>query len=84
MTLKVHWVDANRTARSKPDPRYPIGVDLDFSKGRVKVCTAPLPYPAPRCGCWLIKCDVCDQTVVITAAGRIDDPRSIKLACKLS
>jgi hypothetical protein len=42
-----------------------------------------LPYPAPRCGKYLINCETCGQTIMVTTAGRRDDPRTVKIACEL-
>ena len=77
----IHWQDAGREPRCAPNPAHPRGIDVDASEGAAATCFAPLPYPARRCGAFLVKCDVCGQTVMITTAGRPDDPRSIKLAC---
>ena len=83
MTITVTWLDRGRNAELGPDPRYPEGIDLDISQGAFEVCITALPYPAPRCGSWLIVCDTCDLRIVVTAAGRADDPRSMKMACKI-
>lgn len=82
MTIKVTWVGHNRKAKNPPDPRYPKGIKLDISHGHKPTCKVKLPYPAPECGQILIHCDVCDKRSVITAAGRVDDPVSVKIACK--
>jgi hypothetical protein len=82
MPLKVEWLDHGRTATQPPNPHYPDGMDIDVSDHAWKFCSRVLPYPAPRCGIWLISCDRCSITVAISAAGRIDDPRSVKVACK--
>jgi hypothetical protein len=82
MTLKVSWVDRGYEPKCSPDPRYPEGIDLDLSKGATFTCETKLtPYPTPRCGLFAISCDRCAQRIIITTAGRPDDPRSIKLAC---
>ena len=82
MSLKVGWVDGGREATQPPNPQYPDGRDIDISEGAVMSCSRLLPYPAPRCGTWVVTCTSCDYTIAITAAGRIDDPCSIKVACK--
>src|SRR5262245_7441784 len=84
--LKVEWIDAGREPTAKPDPRYPKGVDLDMSKGRgiTGSCRTELPYPAPRCGQYVITCSICGLSAMVTTAGRADDPRSVKVACKLN
>ena len=63
-----------------PNPKYPSGVDLDLSGGNPGCCFNT-PYPAPRCGAIHVKCETCGATVTYTVAGRVDDPRSVKLAC---
>ena len=82
MTIKVSWVSANRKARIPPDPRYPNGIDIDISEGKRPACFTEIPYPAPECGRYLIKCDLCNHISGVTAAGRADDPKSIRVACK--
>jgi hypothetical protein len=80
----IYWADAGREPKQAPDPASPNGIDLDLTNGRLKFCETTLAYPAPRCGAYLIKCRTCGLTATITTAGRADDPRSIKLACKLN
>ena len=80
--MKIIWIDGGREPLLKPDPRYPDGIDLDLSKGARLVCDIRLPYPAKRCGLYFIKCETCCQNFVVTTAGRPDDPRSVKVACK--
>lgn len=82
MTIRIIWHDSGRSPQCAPDPRYPLGVDLDLSKGAEATCSEQLKYPAPRCGVYFACCDICKQTALITVAGRPDDPRSIKLACR--
>jgi hypothetical protein len=78
----IRWVDGKRDPKNPPDPDYPNGIDLDLSDGSPNTCSSPLPYPAARCGYYLINCLLCGQNTVATTAGRIDDPRSLKMACK--
>jgi hypothetical protein len=82
MTIKVTFIDSGREPKEKPNPEYPNGMDLDLANGEEPFCKTKLPYPAPRCGMLLVECDVCGLRTVITTAGRIDDPRSVKLKCK--
>lgn len=82
--LRVTWVDSGREPTQRPDPAHPDGIDLDLSKGQAKYCETDLPYPAKRIGAFLIRCQICGLSAWITTAGRADDPRSIKLACKLN
>lgn len=82
MTLRVSWIDGGREARCPPDPAFPKGIDLDVAAGAAKICSTLLPYPAPRCGYHEVTCADCGLVIAITAAGRPDDPRSVKVACK--
>jgi C4-type Zn-finger protein len=43
-----------------------------------------LPYPAKRCGIYLVVCERCGYSAAITTAGRPDDPRKVTLPCKLN
>jgi hypothetical protein len=81
--LVVKWHDHGLWPELEPDTRYPMGVDLDISRGAPKTCSAELPYPAKRCGHYEITCPSCGLRVAATTAGRKDDPRSIRVACKL-
>jgi hypothetical protein len=76
------WVDKGREPHSPPNPDYPDGIDLDSSGGAKLSCLVPLPYPARRCGDYIVYCRLCGLKVIATTAGRPDDPRSIKLACQ--
>lgn len=79
--FRIEWVDSGREPQQRSDPRYPQGVNLDISAGRMPCCAVKLPYPAQRCGYFVVTCDFCGQRVMITTAGRKDDPRSVRLAC---
>lgn len=79
---RVHWHDSGKEPECAPNPEYPNGIDLDCAMGAERACTVRLPYPARRCGSYLIECSECGMSVVCTTAGRPDDPRSIKLPCK--
>jgi len=81
--LTVEWIDRGTEPRSAPDPNFPAGVDLDLTRGETKTCQTALPYPARRCGYFLVSCSECGFQGLVTTAGRADDPRSIKIACKL-
>ncbi len=81
--ITVEWIDGHREPQCKPNPNYPNGIDLDVSMGANKTCSIELPYPAKRCGYFMVRCKACDQTIAVTTAGRPDDPRSIKLACRV-
>lgn len=81
--LTVTWIDRKRDPINPPNPAYPNGVDLDISKGAARTCKTDLPYPAKRCGLYVIACEVCGLSVGVTTAGRPDDPRSVVVPCKL-
>lgn len=69
-------------ARCPPDPRYPHGIAIDGAIPDRQSCSVALPYPAPECGLWLVRCEQCGLSIAITAAGRPDDPVSVKISCK--
>lgn len=81
--LEVKWFDHGREPQCPPNPAYPNGIDLDTTLPGDAVCTAALPYPAKRCGYYLVTCRVCRSNVMVTTAGRPDDPRWVRLACQL-
>lgn len=81
--MKVTWHDAGREPKCAPDPQYPLGVDVDASDSAKVTCKTLLAYPAKRCGQYHVHCETCGQSAVVTTAGRVDDPRSLKMACKL-
>jgi hypothetical protein len=80
--FNVKWIDQGSEPQCPSDPLFPNGIDLDVSKGQEPVCTALLPYPAKRIGAYVIECTLCEIRVACTTAGRLDDPRSIKIPCK--
>lgn len=80
----IEWKDAERDAVCKPDPKYPDGVDLDVTRGKPLACKAFVPYPAKRVGAYVVTCKACGFRAGLTTAGRVDDPRSIKIPCKIA
>jgi hypothetical protein len=80
--LTLEWIDAGREAECPPDPAYPNGIDLVERPGLSPSCRIAFPCPAPRCGVWSVVCTKCGRHVIVTAAGRVDDPRSLTVACK--
>lgn len=81
--LEATWIDGGQEPQCRPNPNYPNGIDVDASQGASRTCRIDLPYPAKRCGAYLVTCDVCDLSVGVTTAGRPDDPRSVKVACNV-
>ena len=80
--FSVEWMDRYAEPKCAPDLNYPTGIDLDATNGNEPSCIVTLPYPAKRIGFYSIKCFLCGLTAACTTAGRRDDPRSMKLACK--
>jgi hypothetical protein len=76
----IDWVDLHREPQEPPNPHYLNGIDLDCSTGK-PFCQIALPYPAKRCGFYEITCE-CGVRIAVTTAGRADDPRSVKIACR--
>ena len=82
--LKAKWIDRHLEPKQKPDPAYPLGIDVDMTvagERSARSCTTALPYPAKRIGYYVIECSRCGIRVVVTTAGRPDDPRSVKVPC---
>jgi len=81
--LTVTWVQTDwRKGAGKVNPLCPKGIEVDVSGGAKHTCSAELPYPAPCIGYYLVVCERCGLKVGVTAASRVDDPRSIRVACK--
>jgi hypothetical protein len=68
-------------ARCDPDPAYPHGIAIDGAGNASAWCIARLPYPAPECGHFRVDCKLCGFSLLITAAGRADDPISVRMPC---
>lgn len=52
----IVWVDSGREPQCPPNPAFPNGVVSDISGGAENTCDVSLPYPAKRCGQYVIKC----------------------------
>lgn len=84
MTIDVKFNDSGHTATQKADPKYPNGMDINLADNVLqKVCCRNLPYPAPRCGTYSVRCVDCQFTALVTVSGRADDPRTITIPCKV-
>lgn len=81
-TLKAKWIDGGKEPQCEPNPKYPDGIDIDIAGGSDRTCETKLSYPALRIGHHLVTCRSCGLRVSVTTAGRPDDPRSVKVACK--
>ena len=83
-----HSVEFQPSGRGKAkcaaNPDYPEGVAVDISNGASATCAIDLPYPAPECGTYIVKCHLCRLAVALTAAGRPDDPTRLVMPCNLS
>jgi hypothetical protein len=64
-----------------PNPRYPHGMAVPAPAGCTRSCHVDLPYPAPECGMYIVRCSTCGFSAAITAAGRPDDAVSVELPC---
>lgn len=80
--MKIEWIDHKREPQCAPDPAYPNGKDIDNGGRQAPGCWTDLPYPAKRCGLYIVECERCGYRVAITTAGRSDDPRSVRIPCK--
>ena len=77
----ITWLDSGREPQVKPNPAYPDGIDVAMTTEE-PCCKLALPYPAPRCGSYVVICKLCGIRVSLTTAGRPDDPRSVTIACR--
>jgi hypothetical protein len=78
----VDWIDQQRETTQRADPAYPAGCAIDVALDAPQACRVELPYPAARCGLWVVLCRVCGFPIALAAAGRADDPRSVRLPCR--
>lgn len=69
-------------AQCPPDPDFPDGKHIILTRYGEISCVVDLPYPAKECGAFIVCCKTCDLTIAVTAAGRPDDPTSIRVPCK--
>lgn len=83
--MTVKFVPSGRgKAQCPPNPDYPDGLVLkaDVPNGTPTCTFDLLPYPAPECGWFEVECEKCGMTIMITAAGRPDDPKAIIIPCQ--
>lgn len=80
--FEVKFIPSGRgKARCAPDPAYPKGIKIDCAPAGVATCRVTLPYPAPECGWFEVDCRLCGYQLLVTAAGRPDDPTAITVPC---
>jgi hypothetical protein len=77
------WVDMHRLSPHPPDPAFPNGAAFDLALDALRACRLELPYPAARCGMWVVTCKACGYATALATGGRADDPRSVRMPCKL-
>ena len=78
--VEISFLSTGRIATCKPNPDYPNGCDIDVTDGKGGVWVE-IPYPAPCCGTWIVGGGGLAR-VAVTAAGRPDDPRRVKIPYK--
>ncbi len=77
----ISFVKSGRgKAQCPSNPQYPHGIAIELSTAG-PACKFEVPYPAPECGHWLIRCKTCHLYFALTAAGRVDDPVSLTVPC---
>ena len=85
--FEITWHDYHREPEYPANPNFPRGKIVDCAPGRKgkdrPICLTDLPYPAKRCGTYIIRCKICGLRVGVTTAGRADDPRAAVLPCKV-
>lgn len=81
-----HEVEFHASGRGKAqcpaNPEYPEGIAVIAFEGN-GACVAKIPYPAPECGYFAVQCLLCGSSIAVTAAGRADDPVSVRMKCNL-
>lgn len=78
----VKFIPSGRgKAQCPPNPEYPNGIRVGAARPGVKSCTVELPYPAPECGAYIVRCTKCAMSAAVTAVGRADDPTAITVEC---
>lgn len=80
----VDWSDAHRVSTFPADPAFPSGCSIDVALDAPRACRVELPYPASRCGMWVVTCQQCDYAIALATTGRSDDPRSVRVPCRVS
>ena len=81
--FSADWIDSQREATHSADPAYPQGVAIDVALAAQRACRIELPYPAARSGVWVVVCKACGYAIALGTAGLADDPRSVRVPCRL-
>jgi hypothetical protein len=81
--FRITWVDRGCEPQCQPDPAFPDGKRIEAPPD-ILACSVELPYPAKRCGYYVVECTRCSVRVAITTAGRPDDPRLAEIPCNLA
>jgi hypothetical protein len=79
----VDWVDLHRSSDAPADPAFPAGSPIDVALDALRACRIELPWPAERCGIWLVTCQKCGLYIRLKTTGKADDPNSLRVACRL-
>ncbi len=79
----IRFFGNGMTAQCPANPEFPYGIAIDLAEKNQKACTAKLPYPAPCIGRFMVKCGKCGRSILVSAAGRADDPTQVKIACQI-
>ena len=98
MSFEIEWIDSQREPVCEPNPDFLNGAHFVVFPNNGGViakdseppeitgadfCTVLLPYPAKRCGLFKVGCTSCGYAFAITTAGRVDDPKTVTVICKL-
>jgi hypothetical protein len=75
LRFKIDWVDKHREATYPADPSYPKGCAIDVALTKLNACRVELPWPAVRCGLFVVRCLACGFSIALEMAGRVDETR---------
>lgn len=83
MKHTVKFIPSGRgKAQCPANPDFPNGIDINATTSPEQPsCKVDLPYPSPECGLVSVRCSLCRTSVLLTAAGRPDDPKSVTIPC---
>lgn len=81
---EIKFIPSGRGKAQQPaDPLYPLGKKVIIARPNEVSCKILLPYPAPECGLFHVRCQLCALTVCVSATGRRDDPSVLVAPCKI-